>query len=440
MLLNSPLKEPDFYKNGVLNNDNIGYLGLCLLCGLSILLFSNSLNYLLSFGSAQENTILKILRVMVYTFFIFFTIFLKNKVDVLKAMNVFLVLLLILAMMSTLWSISPKETVVRSYGLIGTTLLGVVLAVRFTWHNFIKLSAYTYLIMIVITLAVCLLLPSVGIHSGDEHSGAWRGAFGHKNIMGRTMLLGFVLLYFGQKLLFGLDKLVVRVCLLGTFSLIILSTSMTSLFVLSLVIILGSLLPILRAYKVIFLFMLANAVIILLILFTFLDVNHIIETLFNKAGRDVTLTGRTEVWGIAIKAWLQHNALLGFGYGGFWETSAGNLSMYWGPSGYIPPHAHNGFIQVATELGFVGLILTVCYFLLCLRKVWSHIFLMPKDVAFFPMIIFTSTLLLSITEVNYLVNRNIIWVFFIYGTIRAEIDLKLTRHYQKKIVSLLKKN
>jgi exopolysaccharide production protein ExoQ len=73
--------------------------------------------------------------------------------------------------------------------------------------------------------------------------------------------------------------------------------------------------------------------------------------LLEALGRDSTLTGRTEVWEVVLD--LNSNALLGAGFESFWlgPRLEKMWSMYW----WHPNQAHNGYIEVVLNLGWVGL-------------------------------------------------------------------------------------
>jgi len=79
----------------------------------------------------------------------------------------------------------------------------------------------------------------------------------------------------------------------------------------------------------------------------------------STVGREETLTGRTHVWAILIPVAMQH-PLLGHGFGGFWTTTTREV--------FDIPGAHNGYLEVILELGFVGLLLCVIFLLSSFRK------------------------------------------------------------------------
>ena len=76
-------------------------------------------------------------------------------------------------------------------------------------------------------------------------------------------------------------------------------------------------------------------------------------------GRDATLTGRTEIWGSLLPD-LMHQPFLGYGFSGFWNVER-TLAHKIG-------EAHNGYLDVCLQLGFVGLFFTIMFLLSCVGK------------------------------------------------------------------------
>ena len=74
--------------------------------------------------------------------------------------------------------------------------------------------------------------------------------------------------------------------------------------------------------------------------------------------RSETLTGRTDIWAY-LTPYAMQNPFLGHGFGGFWteEIRAETSS-----------HAHNGYLDIVLNLGFVGLALFFMLFLSYCRK------------------------------------------------------------------------
>jgi O-antigen ligase len=256
--------------------------------------------------------------------------------------------------------------------------------------------------------------PAIGVHEagedGQNHAGAWKGLYGHKNAFGSMMVLTLITF-------FTLPKENSRIYRWFGFSLALilmrLSTSATSL-VLSLLLIL-----IIVFYKrfrwrgkisVIFLDMgILIGGCVAFILFTYW------VELVTGLGRDPTITGRTPMWGVAI-ARLMERPLLGFGRGAFWAPKspyAIEASRAIGSGGWIPPHAHNGLIDLALDVGLIGtLIFLFCYFT-TFAQALKRAYVTKNPENLWPLAYLVFLTMNNVTESLLLYLTNIYWVLFI---------------------------
>lgn len=87
--------------------------------------------------------------------------------------------------------------------------------------------------------------------------------------------------------------------------------------------------------------------------------------LFNVMGRDATLTGRTEVWSFISK--LAANPLFGTGFESFWIGA--RLEKIWSHYWWHPNEAHNGYLEVYLNLGWIGVSLIALVLMTTYRKI-----------------------------------------------------------------------
>jgi exopolysaccharide production protein ExoQ len=80
---------------------------------------------------------------------------------------------------------------------------------------------------------------------------------------------------------------------------------------------------------------------------------HIGSGLLANLGRDSTLTGRTDIWDMVIA--MTPNRLLGAGYESFWVGE--RLRKIWAVYWNHPNQAHNGYLEIYLNLGWVGVTL-----------------------------------------------------------------------------------
>jgi O-antigen ligase len=72
-----------------------------------------------------------------------------------------------------------------------------------------------------------------------------------------------------------------------------------------------------------------------------------------EMGKDATLTGRTDIWRLVLN--MAGNPLIGTGFESFWLGSRAN--RMWAMYYFHPTQAHNGYLEVYLELGWIGIIL-----------------------------------------------------------------------------------
>lgn len=89
--------------------------------------------------------------------------------------------------------------------------------------------------------------------------------------------------------------------------------------------------------------------------------SDILGMILNSSGKDMTLTGRTELWAAGTDL-IAQRPLLGVGYRGFWVLGNPEAERLWHAFG-VPSGAgfsfHNTYISNAVDLGIVGVTLEV---------------------------------------------------------------------------------
>ena len=133
-------------------------------------------------------------------------------------------------------------------------------------------------------------------------------------------------------------------------------------------------------------------------------------------GRDATLSGRTEIWGIVLG---QHtNPLLGAGYESFWLGP--RLDRIWASGMGQLNEAHNGYLEVYLNLGYLGLFLLFLFVVTVYRNICKK-FRPFSDIASFSLAIWTVFLFHNFTEVDF--RSGIMWLTFVLTAFAAtEVD------------------
>lgn len=266
--------------------------------------------------------------------------------------NPVLVALTLLAMISFLWAYNPDLVLRKSIGLLGTTLFGVALAVRFSFEEQLRLLSWLLRIAAVLSLACVFLLPAYGI----SREGEWEGIFAYKNSLGSMM--GLSLLIESQlPTPTRLSKVLRLFAMLLSGVLLFFSNSVTPAFSF-----IGAF-ALLQIYKFaalrlrIPLFAMAlSALALLTVGGAWFYANG--DALTGIFGRSANLTGRTEIWSLVVSFIPQH-PILGYGYSGFWLGASPESEIVNRVMGGWVMYSHNGFLETQLTLGIVGLLLTL---------------------------------------------------------------------------------
>lgn len=356
--------------------------------------------------------------------------------DLVRAGRAWLVWLSIaLVIVSAIWSPVPATTVQRGFAIAGTTAFGLYLGVRFPTRDIWRMLAWVLAITALVSVVFSIFLPVYGINH-DERGTAWQGAFTTKGQLGRLMVVSAVLwlLFIRQNrrwLTLKLGLFAVSVAL------VVLSRSMTSLVVLLALLSFVPLFRIIRWHL--------SFVIPAVFTYGFIAAGAVTWTwtnfddVANLLGRDPTLTGRTLLWS---EVWekIQVHPWLGYGYSGFWRGMEGPSGEIWLATGWDPPHAHNGYLDLWLQLGLVGLVALIAMLLAATARA-SRLARHTTGIdGEFPLLFFIFILLTNIAEVSILGRNSIYWVLFTAFYVqlvaaRMPVAKLLPRHTRAPVLS-----
>ena len=316
-------------------------------------------------------------------------------------------LLTALVLLSVIWSDEPAITLRRSIALAGTTLFGVYLAMRFAPREQLLLITMVLGLCGVLSLVTVLGAPSYGI-SSDVSAGAWRGIFVHKNNLGRIMSLSSVcfLLWYRRDAPF---RFAAVGGLLLSVLLVLLAMSMTSALVVAALIMLILYCRFMTRDSALKLTISAFTIISLAAVSYFLYDR--IDDFFALIDRDLSLTGRTELWEL-VGAMIMLRPWLGYGFNAFW-SSLGNVDYISDVSGWSVPHAHNGFLDLALGEGGIGMLLFSAGFAAASWRVLSRLQDDPFGEWSWQGYFLPFMFLINLTESAILSQNSIYWVLYV---------------------------
>jgi O-antigen ligase len=128
-------------------------------------------------------------------------------------------------------------------------------------------------------------------------------------------------------------------------------------------------------------------------------------------GRDATLTGRTEIWKDVIS--MSGNPIFGTGFESFWLGSRAN--RMWQMFYFHPTQAHNGYIEVYLELGWIGIALLAGIIVTGCRNAVA-MFRSNSDAARLRMTYITAVLAYDMTEAGFRMMA-LTWFFFLMSAV-----------------------
>ncbi len=307
---------------------------------------------------------------------------------------------------STLWSVDPAESFRRALGLVGTSMAGLYISLRYEPKQQLQTIASVIGVGALASLLVCLFLPGIGVTS----DGCWEGVYLIKNTMGRIMAMGalcFALLALSER-----RHRVVRFSLfLLCCALLVMSRSATALVVTVLI------LAVLPLRKLLYLrtrrLLAATAVLAPVLaagaLFTVGSWDEILFAL----DRTPSLSGRIPLWQLVWDE-ITRKPLLGYGFTAFWTSWEGRRVSETVAWDVAVPHAHNGFLEIWLGLGIIGLGLLLISlarnFAMALRVARQN----PGVEYSWPLLLLIFTVLYNLTENSMLGVNSLPWMAYTF--------------------------
>jgi len=276
-------------------------------------------------------------------------------------------LLLVMAL-STIWSDYPELTIRRaSHELIEATALALLAA---CFSNARVMLAILFRAFLIID---CLDLLSSAIFPDSLTPLGFAGIHGHKNLAGQFFVMALPVYLLGT-----LYKEVSGNRLLGLFSLIsgvamlVATQSKTSvgaiLFGFSLLLLARGLFRGNPTFRVsLLLFFLLGLLCAVAVIISW-GPDELLEILIG----DPTLTGRDQIWRYAIHKF-DGSPILGVGYGAIWQVgpqilfALREMGLF-----FVFNEAHNGYLEIAAQLGLVGIVCLLIFLITTLLNSLSY--------------------------------------------------------------------
>ncbi len=265
-----------------------------------------------------------------------------------------LLLLMAVALMTVFWSVDPASTMRRG--------------IRSLIFVFVVLSAMAYVrdwkrALVIVYLAYWALLlqnlAGFAIPGSFDLFGNYTGATSQKNQLGILAAVGVLIGVWARMLLEAplhrAINLFYLACWLGLMALSFSKTALALVLVTPMVLV-----GFIGLAKTLRLSIGTTVFLVMSCLFLTLGLIHGLVgmtplDLVRLINKDVTFTGRTEIWGFLYDK-LQDRLLGGFGFGAFWGQGMDSPSLT-APYPYIwyLDSAHNAYLEIVANCGLIGL-------------------------------------------------------------------------------------
>jgi O-antigen ligase len=320
-----------------------------------------------------------------------------------------LLALLGIAVASSAWSSNPMLTLRRSILLVASSFAGMYIGVTLSESQQVKLLRVVAVILVLASVVTAVVAPTVGFHDAGPVGGALRGVFFHKNTFGRFLALCVCLVMIGRRFKLSFPLRTCAIVLIAV--LLAMCRSATALVV--------SCVMVVATYLIRYLTRIRGskaqlgALVLVVALVVVCAVGVVNANMFLSAfDRDSEMTGRIPLW-LAVDAQIMQRPLLGYGLSGFFEYGLHRAAIGT-TNGWHAMHAHNGFLQLTIELGFVGLALFLVMAASCTVKALRHARKHRDDpYATWPIAYVTFLALYNLTEASLVRSTNVFWILFV---------------------------
>lgn len=289
----------------------------------------------------------------------------------------FFSLFLLWSGISILWSTYPDVSLKRFIQYL-TTFTVIYSALLYTNNSNSLIKYFKILLSVYVVISI---LSVFTIPGAKDRFGIWQGLAPSKNHLGIMCVISiiFFINFLAEANLKW--KPLYLALLLISIALFIGSNSFTSLLSVIIILIIYSILQIDHIFKLlnigrfISFFIAASGLIFFSMTVIFFP--DVLASIFGAGGRDLTLTGRTDLWAVMI-LYIQKHLLFGCGFQGFWVVNSPQMIDIYNDFIWLPLQAHNGYIDIINETGLIGfsifILLIINYFKQLSKTSTKHFF------------------------------------------------------------------
>ncbi len=302
-----------------------------------------------------------------------------------------------LATVSFMWTVDPFASSVVIRALMPAIFAVILAAGLLPLRDVGDAVVWSVRLTIVVTFAALAVFPETRVHLSDDiyvpDYPGWHGLFTHKNKLSPFLVFGIAsVLIFDRSLLAKVGTLgLIGILLVG-------SQSATGVSAGVLIVVAYVWLRIyqsqedLRTSTIFFASSVAGFVVLVI------GVIMSIATITSAYGKETTFSGRTYIWEASIDA-IERRPLFGYGLGALFyrDNVSPETAEIWRQVGFKNSHAHNGPLDLALQVGLVGLAIFTVLWLTTFAKGWRALRVDP-DLGLWVVAVLFAQLFMALSE------------------------------------------
>jgi O-antigen ligase len=96
-----------------------------------------------------------------------------------------------------------------------------------------------------------------------------------------------------------------------------------------------------------------------------------LSSLFGLFEKDISFTGRTDIWSLMIEE-IKNHWIFGCGFQGYWSTPKPSLELLLTNLQWQINTAHQGYLDIMNETGIIGLSIFLMMMILYFKNLWHR--------------------------------------------------------------------
>lgn len=330
----------------------------------TVMMATNIADILLSRGPAAGSYAAQVRLAFMAIYVIAGVLLLRSRSTLPTLLTGMPLLLVVLAMpaVSIVWSIDRGESIERVVAMLGTSLFGIYLGLRFTLGRMVFLLAIGLAVAAVLSIAVIFAVPSIGIAQDGPWAGTWIGFNFHKNGLGATAALGCIIIGYAITDSRGAVRLALMaafalaaVLLAGSYS----TTAMIGAASAGLLTAWTRMVQRLPREGPVLSLLIGFGLVIAVIGFVSMG---FVETALNALGKRSDLSSRIPIWEI-VWTYIGQRYWLGYGFEAFWTPGNPAMGQIERELYFLPFYSHNGVLETWLNGGILLVVIVAAMLL-----------------------------------------------------------------------------